>query len=234
MGVFLFLYQLSQYFYVLRKPKGDINPQKAVPGHPKSDIYLQKRNFANFRLLNGSLLSLYQQRIGKLVKSLGNNFRIFQLVEKCQGNDPDGFSEIIAMFQPLIKKYAYLLNYMDAYTDMYDCLIDCIYKIPLKDLCHAAGDAAVLAYIKTTMRNSYIALSKRNGIRKSQPSLDDSDTGSINTDCIYIDFDKETIKEDLLRFLSPEDELLLEAKVFYGYSDAEIAKKTWSQQAGCQ
>lgn len=42
---------------------------------------------------------------------------------------------------------------------------------------------------------------------------------------VGIDFDSKVIREDLLRFLSAEEELLLEAKIFYGYSDAEIAKK---------
>ena len=75
------------------------------------------------------------------------------------------------------------------------------------------------------MKNSYIALSKRNGIRKSQISLDDLDTENEKIGAVGIDFDGQVIREDLLRFLSTEEELLLEAKLFYGYSDAEIAKK---------
>ena len=82
-----------------------------------------------------------------------------------------------------------------------------------------------MSYIKTTMKNSYIALSKRNGIRKSQISLDDLDTENEKIGAVGIDFDGQVIREDLLRFLSTEEELLLEAKLFYGYSDAEIAKK---------
>ena len=134
-------------------------------------------------------------------------------------------SDIITMFQPLIKKYAFLLGDMDAYADMYDSFIDCIYKIPIQELRSSSGDAVVLAYIKTTMKNSYIALSKRNSIRKSQIPLDDCDMENEKIGAVGIDFDSQVIREDLLRFLSTEEELLLEAKIFYGYSDAEIAKK---------
>ena len=137
------------------------------------------------------------------------------------------------MFQPLIKKYAFLLGDMDAYADMYDSFIDCIYKIPIQELRSSSGDAVVLAYIKTTMKNSYIALSKRNSIRKSQIPLDDCDMENEKIGAVGIDFDSKVIREDLLRFLSTEEELLLEAKLFYGYSDAEIAKKIGiSRQAG--
>ena len=156
---------------------------------------------------------------------MGADAKIFQLVKRCQENDGDAFSDIITMFQPLIKKYAFLLDDTDAYADMYDSFIDCIYKIPIQGLRSSAGDAAVLSYIKTTMKNSYIALSKRNGVRKSQIPLDDLDTENEKIGAVGIDFDGQVIREDLLRFLSTEEELLLEAKIFYGYSDAEIAKK---------
>lgn len=75
------------------------------------------------------------------------------------------------------------------------------------------------------MKNSYIALSKRNGVRKSQIPLDDLDTENEKIGAVGIDFNGQVIREDLLRFLSTEEELLLEAKVFYGYSDAEIANQ---------
>lgn len=156
---------------------------------------------------------------------MGANIKIFQLVKRCQENDGDAFSDIITMFHPLIKKYAFLLDEMDAYADMYDSFIDCIYKIPIQGFRSSAGDAAILSYIKTTMKNSYIALSKRKGIRKFQIPLDDSDAENEKIGAISIDFDEQVIKEDLLRFLSTEEELLLEAKLFYGYSDIEIAKK---------
>ena len=156
---------------------------------------------------------------------MGANAKIFQLVKRCQENDGNAFSDIITMFQPLIKKYAFLLGDMDAYADMYDSFIDCIYKIPIQELRSSSGDAVVLAYIKTTMKNSYIALSKRNSIRKSQIPLDDCDMENEKIGAVGIDFDSQVIREDLLRFLSTEEELLLEAKIFYGYSDAEIAKR---------
>lgn len=156
---------------------------------------------------------------------MGADAKIFQLVKRCQENDGDAFSDIITMFQPLIKKYAFLLDNADAYTDMYDSFIDCIYKIPIQGLRSSAGDAAVLSYIKTTMKNSYIALSKRNGVRKSQIPLDDLDTENEKIGAESIDFDGGVLREDLLQFLSAEEELLLEAKIFYGYSDAEIANQ---------
>lgn len=81
------------------------------------------------------------------MKNLGADAKIFQLVKRCQENDGDAFSDIITMFQPLIKKYAFLLDNADAYADMYDSFIDCIYKIPIQGLFSSAEDVAVLSYI---------------------------------------------------------------------------------------
>lgn len=86
------------------------------------------------------------------MKDLGANAKIFQLVKRCQENDANAFSDMIIMFQPLIKKYAFLLNDVDAFADMYDSFIDCIYKIPIKEPHFSSGDAVVLAYIKTAMK----------------------------------------------------------------------------------
>lgn len=90
-----------------------------------------------------------------------NSNKLYYLVSRCQKNENAGFIELISMFQPLLRKYVFLLNYSDAYMDLYDCFIDCIYKIPLQQLKVSENDSVVLAYIKTSIRNAYISLSRK-------------------------------------------------------------------------
>ena len=90
-----------------------------------------------------------------------NSNKLYYLVSRCQKNENAGFIELISMFQPLLRKYVFLLNYSDAYMDLYDCFIDCIYKIPLQQLKVSENDFVVLAYIKTSIRNAYISLSRK-------------------------------------------------------------------------
>lgn len=159
------------------------------------------------------------------MKRMKNNKNtLYDLILRCQDNDNDGFGELISMFQPLLRKYAFLLNYTDAYDDVYDCFIDCIYKIPLQKLKTSENDAVVLAYIKTSMKNAYIALSRRNGKFKSQISLEDLEIQKEQHCFLQTDFDEHILKDELKQLLSPREAMLIEAEIFNGYSDSEIAK----------
>lgn len=52
-----------------------------------------------------------------------NDGELYLLVMRCQDNDNEAFQAMLLRFQPLLKKYAFLLNYSDAYMDVYDGFI---------------------------------------------------------------------------------------------------------------
>ena len=98
---------------------------------------------------------------------------LYDLISRCQKNENDAFEIMILKFQPLLKKYAFLLNYGDAYSEMYENFVECVYRIPLYQLHEPKNDSVILAYIKTAMKNSYIGLSKNNSQYKKQIPLEE-------------------------------------------------------------
>lgn len=66
---------------------------------------------------------------------------------------------LVEKFQPILKKYAYMLNYEDAYYDLLVKLIELI-KSPNLQGINSPEDASILLYIKKSIYHSFIALSK--------------------------------------------------------------------------
>lgn len=74
--------------------------------------------------------------------------------------DHDAMMEIIERFDRLLRKYARLLRYEDAYEDLVVELIDFIQKFQPDHLTQK-NDGAIVNYMCTAIYNKYIALSKR-------------------------------------------------------------------------
>ena len=154
-----------------------------------------------------------------------NDGELYLLVMRCQDNDNEAFQAMLLRFQPLLKKYAFLLNYSDAYMDVYDGFIDCIYKIPLAKLKVSENDSIVLAYIKTCMKNTYITLSKKNGQQRVQTSIEDLDFQKQCLNCYQVDYEDYLFEENLKSILNEKEKVLIFAKFVYGYSETEVANR---------
>ena len=87
------------------------------------------------------------------------NINLFTEIVEAQKNR-DHVAELIAFFNPLLKKYAYLLNYEDAYDELQIKLIELIYNLDLKQL-KRTDNYTLLSYIKTCIHNCYIQKSKK-------------------------------------------------------------------------
>ncbi len=87
---------------------------------------------------------------------------LYNLIESSQKRNLNSLEIICSKFAPLIKKYAHMLRYEDAYSDLQLCLIECIYKIPLNNGKFNLSDAYILSYIKKSVYFGYIALSQKN------------------------------------------------------------------------
>ena len=57
---------------------------------------------------------------------------LYDLLIECKNRNPKYILEIIDKFNPLIKKYTYLLNYDDAEQDLILSLIEIVYNLPLE------------------------------------------------------------------------------------------------------
>lgn len=161
-----------------------------------------------------------------MVKRLKENSNeLYDLISRCQKNENDAFEIMILKFQPLLKKYAFLLNYGDAYSEMYENFVECVYRIPLYQLHEPKNDSVILAYIKTAMKNSYIGLSKNNGQYKKQIPLEEMDLLKKRDSHYQQDYENDLFEYELKKILCEKELFMLKAKFIYGYSESEIAKQ---------
>lgn len=142
-----------------------------------------------------------------------------------QKNDNCAFDLLCKKFNPLLKKYSRLLLYDEAYEDLLYCFILCIYKIPINEESFINNNATILSYIKVTIKNQYIFLSKKHtkSMRYtcSYDSLliefsDNNDSHNQIQDKLYL--------FELKRYLNNNEINLVNLKFILQYSDSEIAE----------
>lgn len=151
---------------------------------------------------------------------------LYNLIKKSQIKDLDSVEIICSKFAPLIKKYAYMLRYEDAYSDLQLCLIECIYKIPLSSGKFNLSDAYILSYIKKSVYFGYIALSQKNEKYKFKNIFYDNydykvDKISYKADvCLMED---ELYLTDIKKILNIKEYELFRLKFIEQYTESEIA-----------
>ena len=91
---------------------------------------------------------------------------IYHQLLRVQSGEESAVLELIDSFAPLLKKYAYPLNYSDAFNDLQLKLLQLIKCIELSDEMYR-DDKYFLSYIEKTIYRHYIQLSKKH-IRDSK------------------------------------------------------------------
>lgn len=77
----------------------------------------------------------------------------------------DAYMKLIDMFDKLLKKYAKLLSFDDAYEELRLFFIELVLQIKNRGI-HTSNDGYIVSYISKSVRNQYIALSKKQRITK--------------------------------------------------------------------
>lgn len=72
-----------------------------------------------------------------------------------QSGDGDSTVKLIEKFNPLLKKYAYKLNYEDAYNDLLIDFIELLQSIKI-DRIYNKNEGGIVSYICTSVHSSYI------------------------------------------------------------------------------
>lgn len=153
-----------------------------------------------------------------------SNIDFSNWVLACHEKNKDAILYMLMKFKPLIKKYSYLLNYSDAEQDIILAFIEVIEKIPVENIKNKNANIFILSYIKTSIKNRYIYLSKHNTYAYSykEPIYEDNIS--------YKSFSPENVDDNILsstgleRLTELQKQVIL-LKYFYGYSDIEISKK---------
>lgn len=79
----------------------------------------------------------------------------FDLFVESQSGNSEALLTLIDKFKPLLKKYAYLLKYEDAYNDLQADFIEIVQNIQLDNLRNIC-EGALVSYINTSIHNRYI------------------------------------------------------------------------------
>lgn len=76
--------------------------------------------------------------------------------------DEDACLELLSRFDKLLKKYANMLGYDDAFEELRLFFLELIYTLPSRSVSDK-GDGCIVKYISNAVRNHYIYLSKQHG-----------------------------------------------------------------------
>lgn len=144
---------------------------------------------------------------------------------KIQDGDNDSTIKLVEKFKPLMKKYAYILHYEDAYHDLLADFIELLLKLKVERIKNKE-EGSMISYLSTSIHSSYIkklikVKQMRNFIVYSD--LTEKELHYIDaltaTNDIYIGIDY-----DIMRKLLTNQEFIIIKMIFYeGYSVTETA-----------
>lgn len=136
--------------------------------------------------------------------------------------------ELIVLFDPLLKKYARLLAYEDAYAELRMTLIELVLAIDVMAF-RNRSDGAYIHYIRRSLHHSYIQLS-RSYRRYTDTHVFYQDIQvaqeSFSTDVLPVCMQEDPVDISLiLAQLTPREYETIVLLFYYGYSTKEIAAK---------
>ena len=141
---------------------------------------------------------------------------LYDKIKRAQTNSFD-LLDIIKQFKPLILKYSRLLDmeFEDAVSELTAEFIRVVLKFPANK--KYSIDRFILSYLKKSMHNSYIHLSKKESVLKMEYTYDSDHYEPGYVPECYGELN------DLISCLSTSQKAIILLKFFYGYSDIEIA-----------
>lgn len=154
---------------------------------------------------------------------------LLDIIERAKANDSDAMVDIIDRFAPILRKYARLLRYEDAYEDLVVELIDFIQKFQ-PDKLIIKNDGAIVNYIGITLHNKYISLAKRHSMAST---LEVTESDLTDAQKHVVENTMTAPANEFLdvtaylsgRILTPRQERVIMLHYYDGYSISQIAKQ---------
>lgn len=150
---------------------------------------------------------------------------LYDYIAKAKENDKGSMLILYQKFEPLLKKYSWLLSYEDAYNDLTESFLHIIKKIPIEaEQFHQ--DKYILSYIKNSIYHEFIQLNKKQEEYENKVYFLKEEE-SFDTIIIDENFN-DSIKDilflvDIKHLLTEREWMLFELKIVNGYSDGDIA-----------
>lgn len=146
------------------------------------------------------------------------NRELMSIVKEIKNKDMSRFGELYDAFAGLIRHFEIKLGYDDAGQELTVFLLELVYSLNTERF--SSDDSDILKrYIAVSVRNKYIALSKRkNRIEHESGEL---------YDCIACadEFEGSFTLKEAMNNLNERQRAALTLRYVYGYSDTEIAEK---------
>lgn len=146
---------------------------------------------------------------------------LYSYIKSAQVGNKDAMLFLIDKFNPLIKKYAYLLKEDDAVQSFTLVFIETIHKIKLSGFDKTNAEYPILNYIKRSIKNSYYIYSKKrsNNLNNTLEFKED-----INVPYLNKDINLSIEINEAMKALTLLQKTVITYKFYYGYTDVEIAK----------
>lgn len=146
------------------------------------------------------------------------------LIINAQAGNQDAMLQLIARFQPLLRKYARILNYEDSYNDLVVLFIESIHNTKIEKVKNK-NEGAIVNYIAKSIFHSYCKLVGQAVAQRVTPcSLEDMSNRQLYASAAY-----HSPMHQALDFphglLSPREEHILKLIYEKDLSVAEIAQK---------
>lgn len=152
---------------------------------------------------------------------------LHKIIEEAQKQDEEAMMKLIEKFNPLFKKYAYKLNYEDAYEDIILYFIELVKSLKLKRLT-CLKDEVIVSYINVSIKNYYI--------KKIQKIIEGKEIlmSELTSEQAYY-AEVQSAREDvaniflelgILELLNENERQIICLIYFQGYTTAEIARES--------
>lgn len=129
-------------------------------------------------------------------------------VTNAQTGNHDAMLQLITRFQPLLKKYARILNYEDSYNDLVLLFIETIHVIKISTIKNKS-EGAIVNYIARSVYHSYCKLVEQAiALRTSPYSLDELSRQQVYSSDAYHSPESEAL-EFPKNLLTPYEEQIL-------------------------
>lgn len=106
--------------------------------------------------------------------------------------DENATLELLSLFDNLLRKYAHLLGYEDAYEDLQLFFLELLHTMKEKEIC-SKNDGYIVKYIVKSVKNKYIAMSKSLKELKAMSYADISDEQMIYVEQLAAKEDRSDI-----------------------------------------
>ncbi len=147
------------------------------------------------------------------------NSEIIKIVKEIQSNDMSRFGELYDAFSVLIRHFENKADFEDASSELSLFLLELIYSLDTDKFIPDSSEA-LKRYIAVSLRNRYIALSKRKAARRCEIACLEENIAST-----VLNQDERLALREGLRLLSGQQRKAVVLRHIYGFSDAEIADR---------